>query len=88
MGKFGKVVLAFAAVDLYCAWNFYKLRLRGWWVAIGFFVFSLLSGIVTLIRVDLRSFYDEVYRQMGMNPQQVSPYALGFDPRSMHFLMG
>ncbi|PYX94141.1 MAG: hypothetical protein DMG67_02255 [Acidobacteria bacterium] len=81
------VVLAFALVDLYCAWNFYKLRLRGWWVAIGFFVFSLLSGIVTLIRVDLRSFYDEVYRQMGMNPQQVSPYALGFDPRSMHFLM-
>ena len=42
---------------------------------------------MTLIRVDLRSFYDEVYRQMGMNPQQVSPYALGFDPRSMHFLM-
>jgi len=82
------VVLAFAAVDLYCAWNFYKLRIQGWWVAIVFFVLSLLSGIVTLIRVDLRSFYDEVYRQMGMNPQQAAAgIAIGFEPHLMHIFM-
>jgi hypothetical protein len=81
------VVIAFAAVDLYCAWSFYKLRIQGWWVAIATFVLSMASGVTTLIRVDLRNFYDEVYRQMGMNPQQMGPYAFGFEPNVMHFFM-
>jgi hypothetical protein len=81
------VVIAFAAVDLYCAWSFYKLRIQGWWVAVAMFVFSMASGIATLLTVDLRNFYDEVYRQMGMNAQQMGPYAFGFEPNVMHFFM-
>jgi len=82
------VVIALGAAHLYSAWCFYKLRIQGWWVAISFFVLVMLSGIVTLIKVDLRSFYDEVYRQMGMDPQRVSPYAFfSFDPNIMHFFM-
>jgi hypothetical protein len=81
------ILLALAAIDLYCAWSFFKLRIEGWWVAICAFVLFMASGITTLLRVDFRHVYDEVYRQMGMNPQQVSPYAVGFQPSSMHLLM-
>lgn len=87
-GTAARVVIGvLGAIDLYCVWSFYKLRIQGWWVAIGAFLFMLASGITTLVRVDLKSFYDEVYQQMGMNPEQVSPYAIGFEPKAMHFFM-
>jgi hypothetical protein len=57
-----------AAVTFFCAWRFYKLRIAGWWVAVAFSVFGFISGLVTMLRLDLASLYGEVYQQMGIKP--------------------
>jgi hypothetical protein len=67
------ILLVFAAANTFCVWSFYKLRIAGWWTAIAFSGFYVLSGLVTLIRVNAAtflSFYDDIYRQMGVDPQQ------------------
>ena len=78
------ILLALALLNGYCAWGFYKLRIAAWWTAVGLFVFSFLSGIMTAIKGTPSSLYEDAYRQMGMDPQQMRPFML--DAHTMQLL--
>jgi len=75
------VLLAFAGANAYCAWSFYKLKVAGWWAALGLFVFLLVSGIFNVIRLNPLSLAEDFYRRMGVDPQQMRIYTV--DPHTM-----
>lgn len=82
------ILLALAVVNGYCAWGFYKLRIAAWRMALGLFGFSLLSGILTAIRGTPSSLYDDAYRQMGMDPQQMKAFMLDAHTMSVLQFLG
>jgi hypothetical protein len=64
-GWLGCVVLA--GVLGYSAWAIYRLRMAGWWSAVGFACLASASGFVTFSRVDLM----DLYRLMGYGERQI-----------------
>src|SRR5216683_164956 len=80
------ISLTFAIIAGYCAWGLFKLRIEGWWATIGFLVFSTVSGLVTMFRLDMHSYMDEIYRTMGISPPAFD--ILKTNPGFMTFAMG
>ena len=78
------IALALAGVNGYCAWGFYKLKIATWWTSLVVFAFSFVSGILAVIRGTTANLYEDVYRQMGIDPQQVRPFML--DAQTMRYL--
>jgi len=78
------IALALAGVNGYCAWGFYKLRIAAWWTSMIVFAFSFVSGISTVIKGTTANLYEDAYRQMGIDPQQMRPFML--DAQTMRYL--
>jgi hypothetical protein len=70
------LMLGMGCVSLFCAWGIYKLRREGWWTAVAFSVFGLVSGLATAIRLDMTSFNAEVYQAMGISPPAVDIFKM------------
>jgi hypothetical protein len=71
------ILLTLTVAYAFCAWSFYKLRIAGWWTAAAFSVFFVLSGLVSVIRMNPATFfslYDDMYRRMGIDPEQVKMF--------------
>lgn len=80
------LMLALFAVYAFCAWGLYKLRTEGWWVSVAVSVFWMISGLVSMVRLDMSAYVAEMYRTMGIG-------SLPFDifkenPGFMQFSMG
>jgi hypothetical protein len=88
-GIAGRVIfLAYAAAYGYCAWSFYKLRVEGWWLAVFLWVLGQVSWVVTILRADLTTIYNEVYKVMGIDPRQMSIYSLNPDSMKGYWIVG
>jgi len=51
-----------------------------------FLVFSTVSGLVTMFRLDMHSYMDEIYRTMGISPPPFDIFKT--NPGFMTFAMG
>jgi uncharacterized membrane protein len=56
-----------AGIDGFLALSFYRLRVAGWWIAVGVLGLRLISAAVTFRRVDLL----QVYSKMGWSDTQL-----------------
>jgi len=79
------VILALAAAASFCAWSVYHRQIEGWWAAAAFSLFSLVSGLVTAVRLDLASFLAEVHQKMEMPEPSINVFKLF--PGLMTFIM-
>jgi len=59
--------LVMAALWAYCAWAFYKLDWRGWWILIVALIVFAVSGTITYSRHDII----ELYRLIGYPEKQI-----------------
>jgi len=57
----------FAALDVYIAISFFRLKVSGWWVAVISAVFRVVSAVITFRRADLM----EAYVRMGWSHKQL-----------------
>jgi hypothetical protein len=80
------IMLTFGAVSAYCVWGLFKLRREGWWATLIFLGFGTLSGIVTVFRLDMHAYMDEIYRTMGISPPPFDIFKIS--PGFMTFTMG
>ena len=80
------IALVLGIVSGYCVWGLFKLRIEGWWTTLVFLVFSTVSGMVTMFRLDMHSYMDEIYRTMGISPPPFDIFKT--NPGFMTFAMG
>jgi hypothetical protein len=59
--------LLFAAVDAYLAYSLFRLRIVGWWIALGALTLRAVSAVVTYARGDLL----QAYARMGWKDAQL-----------------
>jgi len=80
------ISLVLGMVSGYCVWALFKLRIEGWWTTLIFLTFSTVSGVVTMFRLDMHSYMDEIYRTMGIGPPPIDIFKT--NPGFMTFAMG
>jgi hypothetical protein len=68
-GPLGSAIyILLAAIWAYCAWAFYKLDRRGWWLFVICVVLFAISSVVTYSRHDI----SELYALMGYSEQRLA----------------
>ena len=60
-------MLVFAVIDVYIAYSFFRLNVKGWWVALASLGLRIISTAITYARADLF----DAYRRLGWSPAQV-----------------
>jgi hypothetical protein len=82
------VGVAFFLASAYCAWNMYKLRFQGWVAGVITSATTILSGVITLWRVNPAILVEESYRSMGMTPEQLASQDLDLQSPRLFWGLG
>lgn len=75
-------LLLFAAVDVYVAVSFFRMKVAGWWVATVAVVFRMVSAILTYARGNV----NDLYNHMGWSAEQTQAMQMNPVLRSGAFL--
>jgi len=60
-------MLVFAVIDAYIAYSFFRLNVRGWWVALVSMIIRIVSSAITYARADIM----QAYGRLGWSQQQL-----------------